>query len=410
MSIQSDYRKDFLFAIASYRIVPATDNGIRLLIKANPELESVAKFKKTYQRLQEKGYRLVAKSSTFESARNSKDTIKLTSIGKSEAEKLGYNFEEQKYLEEKNISDRRTAQFLYRNNEALIFILGSSSYQEEGSSLSYYSRDDILGFVKNTPNFENVAATMKTHQGSRLCGMLFNKDKEYAVYNIKKTNIEVFPRSELRFTKEFAKLLNRTPRNSYDKILLADSFDILNTTVLMKYTGNLEMDVARSNGTVKMRKSFIFPKTDKQYEIENREKMFLLINSVEQQELLAFFNQTDSERWIQYFIMNVYQKVNLSDQGTRFRDDSIGRSYGPYSVYENNDEVGFSLIMQELNLIYAVYLNLLRVVEGDRPETRKLKFYGVHQNREIFNKVFSRFENTEFIELDLEKLLLFISI
>lgn len=409
MELRSEYRKLVLNIVAKYKILPATEENIRVLINAMPELESVKKFNKAYDKLRDKPYQLLKKKAVFYCEGKTRDAIVLTKKGVYYLKEHGYDFSENEYVENKNLSNIVAARMQYRINESAIFILSCKALQKIGQdkALSYFDKNNLMSPFSIDERFYNWKKILNQYRGSRFCGVLQNDKQLYAVYDLRDTNIEISDKTENAILGIVAQALRVPTKDKYDKILLASSFDILSKTIIQENITNRSDDNAVRFHNIRFHN--IFMHSERLSEIDSREKMYMYVNTVEQVKLINFFERVDAESKIREYIRIHNEEIIKNDKNLRDRNARIGTSFGKYGAYETDEEVGLYIVQQDLTYIYAVYRRLLDVKNGKRAETRHFKIYGVPENREIYERVFAQFENIEFVEMDTEELLRYIN-
>lgn len=389
LKLKSEYRKFLLALIGKYKELPATKNGIEMLIKAYPRLENEKKIKKTYEHLQE--MKLARKVALFKVERHNKDTIEITQKGIDVLKENGIDLlENRKVVYERNAT-QKTKQLQYKIAEADIFFKGAL---QDTRNLFCYSRDTLIDFLKKQGTWE----TASQFSGARINGLIKTGTQIFSLYNIKDRNIEINFVRENCFVNQITKLLGT---NKIDgKVLLADSVGIIDKTIMLDENAEkvLKKKMEAESKEKKSGKSGLIFSTG-----TKMEKLFLLLNTVEQQELVKFFEYENFDEMIRtYLVEKNYEKIYGEKQTERYVTDT---SFGNIAIYETNKEVGFCVIRQELNYINRLYRLLNSVREKIEKEKRKLVVYGLSCNKALYDKVFAGFPYMEFKEIENEDLL-----
>ena len=390
IKIKSQYRKLLLALIGNYKELPATKNGIDILLKAYPIMQDRKKLKKTYEHLQE--MKLARKVALFKVARHNKDTIEITQKGIDVLKENGIDLLKSRKVVYDRDATLRTKQFQYKIAEADIFFKGAL---QETNHLVYYSRDTLIEFLKRQGTWD-IAAQFS---GSRINGLLKSGTQIYPLYNIKDRNIKVNYFREKYFIDQFAYNLGTKIVEVYDKVLLADSIDIINKTILLDESTEKALEKSRRG---KERQTIVFDcKTGLIFRptVFTTEKFFLFLNTIEQQELVEFFKYEDEK------IRNYLIEMNLDKilEGNRIHE--LGTSYGNISVYETDSEVGVCIVKQELNEINRLYRTLCSASDKLKIDARKMIVYGLPCNKALYDKVLADFPYTEFREINKDEFL-----
>ena len=385
--IKSTYRKIVLSLVGYYRYLPSTDNNMDMLVKLYPELESKKKLVRTCQELVKEKY--LIRERVFVNKKNYKDCLMLSRKGNEFFKLYKHHFIDEFSIGEIRNGDLKGRKIRLRINEGEIFFSGSLR-NIKGTSLKYITKDQISDeFKKN-----DMWGVIKSCSASRICGILNTGDKSYPVYNIKNTNIIILPNTERTYLNRVSEYFHKESTFPEERILLTDSVSFLDKCFRLYEENNNLSNYNSGFGNDK--KEMIFTKSA----YKNNQKMYLYFCNLEQGNLIEFFEDFEDEdvkRKIRNYIIGInYDKV-YDPENQKYK--KTRPTYYDLSTYETDDEAGFEFIQQELNKIIQLE-RLLNDRITNSNETRKLIFYGTKENRIIYEKVFSKFPNTEFVELE----------
>ena len=374
MIIKSKYKKFLLTLVGKYKILPATKSSIKILLNFFPCLESEKKFESAYRHLREA--KLLRKISLFDNEGNTRDAIEITQKGINTLKENGIDVEKmRKSIYAKN-SNIKTKQLLYKTAETDIFFRGAS---KENSNLKFLDRDSLIDVPKKNRTWENA----EQYKGARINGLLYTGYNFLPVYNVKNSNIKINPNTETGFINGVLTSFGYVA-NKDEKIILADSIEIIDKTILSK-----EFKIENSD----KKKNSIFQKSTYSKDV----KIFLFLNNIEQQKLVKLLHFQDFDVLIKSYI-----EIEFGIENNEKRIDFNNILFGDLSIYESETEVGFCIIRQELNYINRLYRLLNSVRDKIEKGKRKLVVYGLPCNKALYNKVFERFPYTEFREINEE--------
>ena len=388
--IKSAYRLRVISLLQEYGYLPCTKNGLEMLITAYPELENSKKFTDTYRKLKQDGW--VKKIRVFPQRANQRDAIELTYKGETFlSERSGQDYEESRgqLLSGRRERDKK---FKLRIAEAMLFFAPLNMSYEERRFVLFYTKTYVFKAVENfcrrrTASKESLLGI----RNSRVVGVLETDYTAMPVYNVKDANIEIKVITEKNMMRALDEAYQKPMANSYKKIILADSEAILDKTILLEK----EIIKVKEDGSIK-KNSHIFEK-DMHGEYE---ELYLLFNRVEQRKLALLFMFPNTENRINSFIRETAEKILTG--GNHFRDDKK-RTFA-HSVYETEEEIGISIVQQELASLFYHVERLKKNQTGTKTERRRVVIYGVKENKEIYDKLFSQFDYCEFREIDFYEL------
>lgn len=234
----------------------------------------------------------------------------------------------------------------------------------------------------------------KVISNARMCGVLSMDETVLPVYNIKDRNIAISYLREKTYSDRVATFLNKENLFPDKRILLADSFDVLERFYDMIFDERISKIYSANLVVPDEKNKPIFER----YSYRNDDKVYLFVNIPNQTNLIDLFTEQELERNIKNYIKGInYGKINSPENENK----KIKTTYYKLSTYETNDEVGFEFVQQELHKIFQTVVLLKEYMEKG-VEPRKIKIYGLKENHPIFDILFARYPNTEFIEIEKE--------
>ena len=319
-----------------------------------------------------------------------KDCIMLDTFGKKECLKISNDSKSSQYTSLRNNELEKRKRKFKMNEAEIFFLIGTKKNQ--GTDFKYISKDMITNASKDSGEWNRF----KSVANVRMCGVLSVNETVLPVYNIKNHNIGISYLREKTYSDRVATFLNKENLFPDERILLADSFDILERFYDMIFDERLSKVYSVNLGVSDEKNKPIFER----YSYRNDDKVYLFVNIPDQTNLIDLFTEQELERNIKNYIKGInYEKIHSLENENK----KIETTYYKLSTYETNNEVGFEFVQQELHKIFQTVVLLKEYMEKGI-EPRKIKIYGLKENYPIFETLFARYPNTEFVEIKKEKI------
>lgn len=126
----------------------------------------------------------------------------------------------------------------------------------------------------------------------------------------------------------------------------------------------------------------------------------MILNSAEQASIFILHSVHDIEN----IFINLIKSIEMKESTI---DSAFSPSYDilPSLVFENEDEVGVQIVLQNMYTLRQLYEASKRRENGKSADKRKIIIYGLSLNNEIYETLFSKYDFIEFKYLNTEDFL-----